>query len=102
MTPSSSKPARYLATFLFFVLSFQSISGLSSSTVYTKVEIPTYCQRYYDHGGLFVRRVVEKGGDISNKGWFNGLYDNLLSQVKNSECKFFYSMGVFDNLKLMQ
>ncbi len=86
------------------ILSFLlSTSSSASETLYSKIPIPTPCESDYQKGNQFLAELINQGFDLGNRNETVSRLDKALSNyAEDNECRFYFSVGMFDTQGLMQ
>jgi hypothetical protein len=85
----------------FFML-FMPLSALAVTTLSSKLEIPKACEQDYKTGNTFLQMELTQGLDLSDRGLFASKMEQQMAKISDDECRFFWSMGVYDAQMVLQ
>lgn len=94
---------RTLGLALLMVPLLLASSAFARETLYSKLEIPNHCDSDYQKGNLFLAQLVQQGFDLGNRNETVATLDEALAQYpEDNECRFYFSVGMFDAQGLLQ
>ncbi|MFM8313111.1 MAG: hypothetical protein ACKOA8_02390 [Deltaproteobacteria bacterium] len=85
------------------LISFLSWRAVAGETLYSKLPIPPNCDVDYQKGNQFLAELINQGFDLGNRNETISQLDKAINQYsENDECRFFFSIGMFDAQSLLQ
>jgi hypothetical protein len=83
-------------TVISFFMLFMALPALAATTLSSKLEIPKACEQDYKTGNTFLQTELSNGLDLSDRGLFAAKMEEQMATISDDECRFFWSMGVYD------
>jgi len=78
-------------------------TGFAQETLYSKIKIPQACESDYQNGNTFLKHLVQQGFDLGDRSQTITTLDKALSAYpEDDECRFYFSVGMFDAQGLLQ
>lgn len=78
-------------------------TALPQETLYSRLPIPQSCENDYSQGRLFLAQLIQQGFDLGNRNKTVAALDQALAQYPEThECRFYFSLGMFDAQGLLQ
>ena len=77
--------------------------SLAQQTLYSNLPIPQTCKTDYQQGRMFLAQLLKEGFDLGNRNVTVSTLDKELSRYsEDDECRFYFSVGMFDTQGLVQ